>query len=225
MDRRLNEYLDSKYNDGNTLFIRNAGANLTPILDLVREALRKNELKKGIYIATHNDCGAMGVVFQALTSGKSFGSGIYNALIKQFESIGFRSREGLERENGRLQVKRAKAIAKGVPVNLEPIDVKRLGVPAEHNEHRLILTSNLSEPYVKMTKIANTGVFDSYIIQGDTAFMSSDVEIAVKFLGIKDVRLEAFSTSEEARLSAELESLGREPFMHDAKCSLIRALR
>ena len=38
MDRRLNEYLDS-LNDGNTIFLRNAGANLYAVRNAI-EALQ-----------------------------------------------------------------------------------------------------------------------------------------------------------------------------------------
>jgi len=40
MDRRLNEYLDS-LNDGNTVFLRNAGANLYAVRNTIDALLDK----------------------------------------------------------------------------------------------------------------------------------------------------------------------------------------
>ncbi|MFP3215602.1 MAG: carbonic anhydrase, partial [Candidatus Micrarchaeota archaeon] len=67
MDRRLNEYLDS-LNDGNTIFLRNAGANLYAVKNTI-DTLLNNENITEIKVITHTDCGAMKSVAAAL-SGK-----------------------------------------------------------------------------------------------------------------------------------------------------------
>lgn len=222
MDRRLNMHLDRRYNDGKTFFMRNAGANVGTLADSIRDVLRKHEISS-VHIATHTDCGAMGVVFQALKEGKRFETSIHESLIKQFEGMGFRDRKELESSNGKLQVEAVRLVAGSIAVHLEPIDVKTLGIPSEHGKHTLILTKALSVPYNDMVKSINTGIFDSYVIQGNVATMISDIRIAVTLLEIKDIRLEAFSSAEEKDMNAEMARLRREAFMRDATLSFVRA--
>ncbi len=69
-DGRLDEYLDSKYNDGKTSFIRNPGGNATLAMPGVRQVVASNPATKSwaIFVVPHtsdgtaNGCGAMGLV-------------------------------------------------------------------------------------------------------------------------------------------------------------------
>lgn len=65
MDRRLNGYLD-QLNDGDIIFIRNAGANVNSL----RETLKYIRDAEEILVLQHTDCGAMGVVHRALLWGR-----------------------------------------------------------------------------------------------------------------------------------------------------------
>ncbi|MEL9969752.1 MAG: carbonic anhydrase, partial [Metallosphaera sp.] len=66
MDRRLNEFLEKNYNDGETVFIRNAGANINSLKETKALIKKADE----IIILPHTDCGAMGVVERALNGEK-----------------------------------------------------------------------------------------------------------------------------------------------------------
>jgi carbonic anhydrase len=92
MDRRLNRYLD-ELNDGDTIFVRNAGANIGSLRDTLRHLIKADE----IIVLPHTDCGAMGVVQRAL-SGERF-SEILNPLIGSFSNLRVNGRNELEREN------------------------------------------------------------------------------------------------------------------------------
>jgi len=109
MDRRLNGYLDS-LNDGNTIFLRNAGANLYAVGNTI-EALLNNENITELKVVTHTDCGAMKSVAAAL-SGELKLDLAREVLVDKFRGEKFATVEELERINTELQKKAVDEIEK-----------------------------------------------------------------------------------------------------------------
>ena len=138
MDRRLNEKLRSRA-DGRTIFLRNAGANVSGLAKSIKKAVKTYPNLRSLTVMVHTDCGGMKTVFAAM-QGKDFGKDVTKSLVKPFKVatkhniIQFSTREELERVNSDFQ-KRAleEIIAKAAPgssivVNVESVELQ----PAEH---------------------------------------------------------------------------------------------
>ncbi len=174
MDRRLNRYLD-ELNDGDTLFVRNAGANASSLhytLKLIRDA-------DEVIVLPHTDCGAMGVVHRALSGEKING---VDSLITPFHGLEGSSRHELELENLRVQKEKIKAISGG-RVSGEIINTESLQTPSFSDYIAAIM-----QPSSKKYSAILPEMDGTYVIQVSGSDSDIDISIARKFLGIKKFR-------------------------------------
>ncbi|MFP3279267.1 MAG: carbonic anhydrase [Candidatus Micrarchaeota archaeon] len=220
MDRRLNEYLDS-LNDGNTIFLRNAGANLYAVKNTV-DALLNNENITEIKVITHTDCGAMKSVAAAL-SGKLRLDLAGEVLVDKFKGEKFATVEELEKINTELQKKAVEEIAKrrGIKGSAELLDLSKLNIPKEDNEHKFVLL----EPSIKKYSdiISSEEMFNTYIIQSASLEEKlPDLEIAIKVLGIKRGEIIALKESEYRIIQAEASRLRLNQLLKDVTLSIKR---
>jgi len=220
MDRRLNEYLDS-LNDGNTIFLRNAGANLYAVKNTI-DTLLNNENITEIKVITHTDCGAMKSVAAAL-SGELKLDLAGEVLVDKFKGEKFATVEELEKINTELQKKAVEEIAKrrGIKGSAELLDLSKLNIPKENKEHKFVLL----EPSVKKYSdiISSEEMFNTYIIQSASLEEKlPDLEIAIKVLGIKRGEIIALKESEYRIIQAEASRLRLNQLLKDVTLSIRR---
>ena len=90
MDRRLNRMLEEEY--GDAIVVRNAGANVAPLMLMIKQIVMDNNIKR-ITLITHDDCGAMKKTFAAIKEGIHASEDLEDILIKQFREINFSDRQ------------------------------------------------------------------------------------------------------------------------------------
>jgi len=220
MDRRLNEYLDS-LNDGNTIFLRNAGANLYAVRNTI-DALLDNENITEIRVITHTDCGAMKSVAAAL-SGELKLDIAREVLVDKFRGEKFATVEELERINTELQKKAVEEIAKrrGIKGSAELLDLSKLNIPKDDNEHKFILLEPSSKKYKEI--IGKEEMFNTYVIQSASLEEKlSDLEIAIRVLGIKRGEIIALKESEYRITQAEASRLRLNQLLNGVALSIRR---
>ena len=101
MDRRLNSMLEKDY--GDAIVLRNAGANVAPLMQMIKQIVMDNNIKK-ITLITHDDCGAMGKTFAVIKEGTAASEDLEDSLIGQFRKVEFSDRQQLEEKNTELQL-------------------------------------------------------------------------------------------------------------------------
>ena len=220
MDRRLNRYLDS-LNDGYTIFLRNAGANLYAVKNTV-DALLNNENITEIKVITHTDCGAMKSVAAAL-SGKLRLDLAGEVLVDKFKGEKFATLEELEKINTELQKKAVEEIAKrrGIKGSAELLDLSKLDIPKEDNEHKFVLLEPSNKKYSEI--IDNKEMFNTYVIQSASLEEKlPDLEIAIKVLGIRRGEIIALKESEYRIIQAEASRLRLNQLLKDVALSIRR---
>jgi len=220
MDRRLNRYLDS-LNDGDTIFLRNAGANLYAVKNTV-DALLNNENITEIKVITHTDCGAMKSVAAAL-SGELKLSLAKEVLVDKFKGEKFATLEELERINTEMQKKAVEEIAKrrGIKGSAELLDLSKLDIPKEDNEHKFVLLEPSNKKYSEI--IDSKEMFNTYIIQSASLEEKlPDLEIAIKVLGIRRGEIIALKESEYRIIQAEASRLRLNQLLKDVALSIRR---
>ncbi len=223
MDRRLSLLMDSKYNDGKTIFIRNAGASVYTAFNSIKQAINEEKIKS-IIIAVHTDCGAMGYVHDVL-SGKAIPpASISSALVSHFQDEKFASREEIEKKiNPMLQENAISKLAMqhNIEVHTEIIETEKIELPEKEGRHALIITLPSSAKYSELIKGLGIGIFDAYFIQAfNIEDMLPDVEMAVSVLGIKDVHLVCESQEQRQSLESFKLLLKRQGFMQNASLSM-----
>jgi len=220
MDRRLNRYLDS-LNDGDTIFLRNAGANLYAVKNTV-DALLNNENITEIKVITHTDCGAMKSVAAAL-SGELKLNLAKEVLVDKFKGERFATLEELERTNTEMQKKAVEEIAKrrGIKGSAELLDLSKLDIPKEDNEHKFVLLEPSNKKYSEI--IDNKEMFNTYVIQSASLEEKlPDLEIAIKVLGIRRGEIIALKESEYRIIQAEASRLRLNQLLKDVALSIRR---
>jgi len=220
MDRRLNRYLDS-LNDGDTIFLRNAGANLYAVKNTV-DALLNNENITEIKVITHTDCGAMKSVAAAL-GGELKLNLAKEVLVDKFKGEKFETVKELERINTEMQKKAVEEIAKrrGIKGSAELLDLSKLEIPKEDNEHKFVLLEPSNKKYSEI--IDNKEMFNTYIIQSASLEEKlPDLEIAIKVLGIRRGEIIALKESEYRIIQAEASRLRLNQLLKDVALSIRR---
>ena len=162
MDRRFNKYIEEKYPD--MFVIRNAGANINPIIAEIRKAVRDNAIKE-IKVFTHNDCGAMKKVMSVLKDGKQAEEELASSLVGQFNGISFSSAEELENENTKLQLNALKREFPELKVSAELLDTKSIANNDKKLEHVLIIASPGKPNYSEVFKSEGLDPLQCYVIQ------------------------------------------------------------
>ncbi|MDE1852038.1 MAG: hypothetical protein KGH69_05140 [Candidatus Micrarchaeota archaeon] len=210
MDRRLSEYLDSKYNDGRTVFLRNAGANIGTLSKSIEGIIGSGGISS-VVIAPHTDCGAMGLVSSALSGSAKVSESIERNLVARFRKISYSDRNELERiVNPALQERGLSNLVKRPDIGtaVELIDLSRMQIPKDDGKHLLTFTKPSPTRYSSfISKYGNSGIgmFNSYFIQASAARdVSADIEIATAALHISDVRLVSENQLQNAGINEDM---------------------
>jgi len=215
MDRRLNNIID-KNNDGNTVMLRNAGANVNGLSRSITFLLNNNDIKT-IKLIPHTDCGAMKVVYNALKGKIKPSSSIYESLVKQFEGKEFSTIEELEMINEGLQYENLAKIARGISIEKQFIDLHKYSFD-DTGEHIAVFTYSSTKKYEEMCKSAGIEMNSAYFIEANSIEEgSSDIEIAVRYLGINHVLFLASDPSEYRKVYAEMKRTALKDFMAGVK--------
>jgi carbonic anhydrase len=252
MDRRLNSYLDENYNDGNTLFLRNAGANAHCLLQSISEAV-SNEIVDSIVILGHTDCGAMKVVFDALANNNmSYSADITNKVIHPFYDYDYLKdagaklnglgaserkeaeaeiRRDLEIKNVEMQLSFLKELTKSFPnINITGsiIDLSKINVPKDNPQHKysVIFTRECLSKFSDMCNLAHTNPFDTYILMASTIKEALvDLEVAVGLFHIRDIKFVVPEKSMSELISSDLDWIknAANGFLKDAHISVEHA--
>ncbi len=222
MDRRLNGYVD-EHNDGSMLVLRNAGANVRGLLESINSILNEKNIKS-IEVLTHTDCGAMKVAFSSLHDGEKVSDAVSANLVKQFSNNDFTSREELEKINEKMQEEAVRKIAeeRGVQYKSELLDIPKTDLHNdEHGQgHKLFVMKPTHKKYAEVIK---GNLSNAYIVEAmKIDEVVSDIEIAVKSLGIKDIIFVAEGASEYRQVSTDANRLSMEPFMKVANISSLK---
>ncbi|MGC8648570.1 MAG: carbonic anhydrase [Candidatus Micrarchaeia archaeon] len=219
MDRRLNKILD-KENDGNTIMLRNAGANANGLYGSIKRAI-ENDVST-IKLMAHSDCGAMKVVYNSIKEGAEASEEIDSTLISQFEGKQFSTRNELESLNEALQTEELEKISNGVEIEKSFVDLSKYTFN-EPKEHVAAFVHPSSEKYEEICKKAGLGVDDTYFIQAESIEeVYADLEIAITKLGIKRIAAIAMMPSEYRAMHAEVQKLKMKEFAKSAEVSLIK---
>ncbi len=234
MDRRLNAHLDENYNDGNTLFLRNAGANAHCLLQSIGNAVNSGEIDS-IVVLGHTDCGAMKVVFDAIVNRNgSYCNGIRDKIVNLFEDYGYLKHAGerlqgldpvqrsraeasvrrrLEKRNVDLQVGFLKGLTRSFPhVKVEGslVDLKKINALnlTGNGRHAIVLSRECGSRFDRMCSIANTDPHETYVLESrDIKETITDLQLAVEVLHIRDIRLVAPDSALKDGLASDLEFL------------------
>ena len=231
MDRRLNMYLDEHYNDGNTLFLRNAGANAHCLLQSISDAVISGTVNK-IVVLGHTDCGAMKVVFDAIVNcNSSYCADIKDKIVHPFDDYGYlkeagkklsalsqegraraeeKARRVLEKRNVELQVSFLKELTRSFPnvcVEGSVVDISTIKMPSSgHGNHAVIFARECSSKFNDMCNIAHTDPYETYIIEaGNLKEALTDLQMAVDVLHIHDVKLVAPDPATKNTMASDLE--------------------
>lgn len=222
MDRRLSAFLDSEYNDGSTVFVRNAGANVLTVLNTVKQLSIEHPIKS-IVIAPHTDCGAMGLVEAAINGRAKTSAQIDKYLVSQFKVNRFADRKELEsRINCDVQAASISPFARsiGASLDIRLIDLSNLDILADTGRHILTLVKPSKTMYLDLIRrySDNVGMFDSYFIQArGIRDVLPDIEIAATALHISDIRLISESKLNNAIMDSDVNVLKSQDYLAAAK--------
>ncbi len=216
MDRRLGEYLDG-LNDGKTVFLRNAGANIKSLEPSIKELMAKYSIKR-IHVATHTDCGGMNVVSSSVGKKESVSKHIWENLVEQFSEVKFENRDELERKNEVLQKEAAKKIAgEGVEVSSELIDVNVINAYTRNNEHTVVITKPSCKRYGEITSMLNIGIYNAYVVQSSNIDnIIADIEIVKNYLNVVNMEFLAFDKDEYLQTITDMMNEKDKEFMDDS---------
>ena len=238
MDRRLSNYLDRTYNDGSTLFIRNAGPDASRVIATISGLVSKyksGDRKIEIVVVAHSDCGACSIAYSALKEGKVFDDIIKGSVVESYKSLSFSTRNELESKNPGLQIDRIYASLPGsgnIPVLPDFVKISSLKVP-EHlsGEHELIIARPSDVRYAEMMQAAKAPDFNTYIVQAATLKeILPDTFAAVVILGAKRISFVAVNSDSTEAITGDIEFLRKQQFIKermdpDKDIALFRVLR
>ncbi|MGC8710454.1 MAG: carbonic anhydrase [Candidatus Micrarchaeia archaeon] len=219
MDRRLNEYLDS-LNDGNTIFLRNGGANVKALKYSIGSIINDNNISE-IKVITHTDCGAMKVVAKALNDEIKLSQDLVDNLVEQFRGVKFNNSAELENSNKEIQEREILTIASkhGIKASAELLDISKIEDNGSKREHEFYLMKPEKIKYAEV--IGKDKMFSTYVIQSmslDEQY--SDIEIATKVLGIAKGVIAANGSSEYRQAQIDMNRLKMSPFAEGIELSM-----
>ncbi len=246
-DRRLSAYLDSEFNDGKTVFMRTAGADVTNIADTLVKLVHtdtegKNHAIRQVVVLTHTDmgdvtkgcgwAGRLAVEEDAKIHGKELDSHfIGDAQINQFIENGYTSREQIEMGNKNVQKKALGSRIGSSSVGYSTDTIDTSGIPTEDElEHVLVITRPSVARYSDMAKRLNKnhedmttiGKFNAYYSQvGTLEEALVDARLFTGALGIQDVRVLAQDQHDNEIMRSWAEQLHRQDFMKSVKLTLV----
>ena len=216
MDRRLGEYLDA-LNDGKTVFLRNAGANIRSLEPSIKELMTKYNITR-IHVAAHTDCGGMNVVASSIGKKDSVSKHIWENLVEQFSEVKFENREELERKNEILQREAARrVVGEGVEVSSELIDVNAINAYTRNNEHTVVITKPSDKRYGEITSMLNIGIYNAYLVQSSNIDnIIADIEIVKNYLNVVNMEFLAFDREEYLQTINDMLNEKDKEFMDDS---------
>jgi|GEM_PF-439490 len=202
MDHRLNGFID-QLSSAQTILVRNAGANIFSIKESIKFLIDNNEISK-IILSTHNDCGAMKVVFNSIKNKKNPNDDIYNKLVKQFEKRSFNTIEELEKINTEIQLDELEKIAKGIKIEVKTIDLSNYKSNS-NEEHKLVYSFPDAYNYEELSKKLGINENEIYFIHANHFDeIKHDLDIAIDYLGIKDINFLATKASDYREMNKEM---------------------
>ncbi|MEM3947353.1 MAG: carbonic anhydrase [Metallosphaera sp.] len=178
MDRRLNEFLEKNYNDGETVFIRNAGANINSLKETKALIKKADE----IIILPHTDCGAMGVVERAL-NGEKLPNGL-DTLISPFLGKGKLTRAQLEQLNPVVQETTLKSLT-NAKITSKLIRTEELNAPPS-KDNVAVMTLPSTRRYSEF--VPKEMMYKTFIIQSQGNDGEIDALIAKEFLNVSEIK-------------------------------------
>lgn len=229
MDRRISEYLDSRYNDGSTVFLRNAGANISTLSKSIESILNAESIKS-VIIAPHTDCGAMGLVQTVLSGKAKVSENVEKGLVSRFRNASYSNRGELERiVNPAMQENEMRRLVRSpsIGTSTELIDLSTLQIPTDGGRHLLTFTKPSPSRYSSLIARYDNpdiGMFNSYFIQAFAAKeVSADIEIAAAALHISDIRLVSESQVQNAGIKEDTDYIRGRTFSSGLFISQITA--
>ena len=214
MDRRLNEKFDGE-NDGDILFVRNAGGNVKGIERTLRYIADNNAIQE-VRVTEHADCGGMKYVHGVL-KGHSGEESINKALVDSFASEEFSDLAALEKKNLVLQKAAAEKLLlkKAESVSSEFVDAAKLKSEEGERKHILVVTQPSRKKYASIVESLKSGdnllngiaSSDCYFIQADPSEITDDVALAAKKLHLTEVRVVALEPSERRQMQMTASSI------------------
>lgn len=244
-DRRLSEHLDSTYNDGKTVFVRTAGADVLNAEATIVELVERLGIKE-ITLLPHTDtsdiskgCGWAGrLAVEGAEALKGKGSGeryIGAAQVERFTRAGLVSRGKIEAGNLGVQTALLRDILprrfRDIAINGETLDTAAIPNNDELG-HILVLTGPSAARYSDMAAALNksggarVGQYNAYYSQMnniDGALV--DARLFTGALHISDVRVLSLSPGDNELMRAWTERLRSEEFMKGLDVSLVAAGR
>ena len=206
MDCRLNSKFENENEEG-TVLVRNAGGNVNGVERTLRYMIENSGVRE-LHIATHTDCGAMKYVLGVL-NGKSGENGLNSALVDQFRNSGAKDLADLEKTNEKVQRANAERLFSGnVNVTSELIDISKFATAKHDGEHVLVVTRSSGGNYEKIAKALGEEASNCYFIQAESAEeVVPDFAIAVKKIGIKDIRMVALKKEDYRPMLMDVERM------------------
>lgn len=184
MDRRLNDFLEKEH--GSAFVLRNAGANVEPLMPMIKQMARENNIDT-ITLITHDDCGAMRKTFAVIKEGAEATDELKDELINQFKAMDFDTRSQLEEKNTELQLSALKKEFQNVAVKAKPVKMSDIKVPEDTKEHVLLVMSPGKPEYSKIFKGLDLAHSQCYIVQASINNAMPDMELAAKDMHAKKV--------------------------------------
>ncbi|MEM3841093.1 MAG: carbonic anhydrase [Candidatus Micrarchaeaceae archaeon] len=219
MDRRFNEFIEKNY--PHMFVIRNAGANVKPILDEIRNAVQENSIRK-ITVFTHTDCGAMGKVFSVIKNNGNAEEELKETLINQFKSIEFSTKEELESKNLQIQLNVLTEEFPELKVEGKLLDAKKMEGIKNEKEHYLFIVKPGEPNYSAAFKTENLDPFQCYVVQSQVEASMPDISLAVNDLHADNIRL-VINKADNPRESKLYEELLKLKFASAGKAVNIKA--
>lgn len=210
MDRRLSEEAEKNYNDGKTIFARNAGGLPSGLKNTIKKILNENENIHEIVMMPHTDCGAMGAVFKSLIQGEKFDQEIFDGLVKTFENKPIMSRDELEKVvnvnecmKGIVDIKNSVDGYKNkqVKMSVELVELHSPHYIAGEPQNVLVVmpasTLKYSETFGKYLDINH-----SYCIQGEIGDVVKDIMLATAHngLNLKEIYIPRLKNGDNAKV-------------------------
>lgn len=184
MDRRFNNMVESEY--GDAIVLGNAGANVYPLQDRIRDIVREEGIEK-IIALPHTDCGAMGKVYSVLKGGSSADDDLMEELVSHYPPSKFSTRQELEKMNYEIQLARLKELFPDMKASGRLFDTGSIDAPKEELEHKLVVMKPGKPDYSRVFASLRLNPFQCYVVQAETEIAMADIKLAVKELGAKTV--------------------------------------
>jgi len=217
MDRRLSEEVENTYNDGKTVFARNAGGLPGGLKNTIKRILKENDTIKEIVMMPHTDCGAMGAVFKCLMQGEKFDQEILDGLVKYFENKPILNREELEKTGNVNECMREMVDIKNsvpeyknktVKMSVELVELHAPHYIAGEPKNVLVImpasTVKYSETFGKFLDINH-----SYCIQGEIEDVIKDIKLATAHngLNLQEIYIPRLKNGDDAKVEKIINEL------------------